>query len=425
MRLRMTFLTKFTLATFGVLVIVTIFLAYVLERAHLEAVERNEGTNAVAQVSLLFSKPVAEFEAHPSLATRAELMRAGATTNVLDSVTAVRVYRPDGRPLYPATAPPASANVKRTLELGEVWSAQSADPAGQTITTYYSPLAALKGNEYAAVVAVDIDHALLETQAQQERRVTIIATATAVILVFVALVTLAAGASRELERRRREAETTFVQTLGVLADIVDRRDPYTANHSKRVAAYSKMLAIAMRLDAREVAVIESSALLHDLGKIGIPDAVLLKPARLSVEERQVIKHHPVIGAEILASISSMEDVVPCVLHHHERFDGDGYPKGLRGTAIPLGSRIIAVADTFDAMTTDRPYRRALAPEVALEEITRVVGSQLDADCVEEFAVLVRSGRVVPPPPAQTEEELEASFGPQRYIEREAHEASAT
>ena len=415
MRLRLTFLAKFALVTFVVMMLVAFFLAYFLETAHLEALERNEGTNAAAQVSALLAKPIYEYEQHPSAHSLAELQRVAAASVVLQYVTATRVYQPNGSALYPRGAPPDRADVQATLKANDVWHKRSKDAAGQEVRTYFSPLGAISGSQDVAVIAVDIDRALLDVQARQERRLAIGGTAAAVALIFVSLVTLAAGASRELERRRRESETSFVQTLGVLADIVDRRDPYTANHSKRVAAYSRLLGTELGLPERELVVIESGALLHDLGKIGIPDAVLLKPARLTDDERAVINGHPVIGAEILGSITAMEDVVPCVMHHHERIDGGGYPQKLRGDEIPFGARIIAVADTFDAMTTDRPYRRALSATVALAEMRRVAGAQLDANCVEAFAVLVDAGTIVPPVPAQDEAELGAAFGPQRRV----------
>ncbi len=138
-------------------------------------------------------------------------------------------------------------------------------------------------------------------------------------------------------------------------------------------------------------------MLHDIGKIGIPDAVLFKPAHLDDDERRIISAHPVIGARLLGGISAMGDVVPCVLHHHEKLDGTGYPDKLSGEDIPLGARVIAVADTFDAMTTDRPYRRALSSDTAISELVRVAGTQLDERLVIAFAELVLNGAIVPPP----------------------------
>jgi len=149
-----------------------------------------------------------------------------------------------------------------------------------------------------------------------------------------------------------------------------------------------LLALDLRLPPVECDTIEHAALLHDLGKIGIPDAVLLKPAALTESERLVIGSHPTIGADIIRTCGTMDDVVPCVLHHHERIDGRGYPDKLRAEAIPRGARVIAVCDSFDAMTTDRPYRRALPVPTALAELHRVAGTQLDRTYVRAFEGVV-------------------------------------
>ncbi len=244
-----------------------------------------------------------------------------------------------------------------------------------------------------------------------ERRAVLQGTVVAYALITLSLLVLAAGASRELERRRRQAETAFVQTLEIFAATIDCRDPYTAGHSRRVADYARALAHAVGLPQRECEIIEHSSLLHDLGKIGVPDSVLLKPAALDANERLLIECHPSLGAHILKSVSGMEDIVPCVLHHHERIDGKGYPARLNGEAIPVGARIIAVADTFDAITTSRPYRRAHSAEVAVLELQRVAGTQLDGAFVVAFVKLVQAGTIAPRVVTLAEHESEYRFGP--------------
>jgi putative nucleotidyltransferase with HDIG domain len=195
----------------------------------------------------------------------------------------------------------------------------------------------------------------------------------------------------------------------VLAETLELRDPYTAGHSRRVAEYSQELARAISLSTRDIDIIGHAAMLHDLGKIGIPDAVLLSQHKLDSRERAIISRHPVLGAQIIGGIASMEDVVPCVMHHHERIDGTGYPGRLVADAIPLGARVIAVADAFDAMTTDRPYRRALSIDAAVIEMQRTAGTQLDPNLVRVFIEIVRAGKILPPPPAADGAEL--VFGP--------------
>ena len=236
----------------------------------------------------------------------------------------------------------------------------------------------------------------MEVQSARETWSVALIAAGSVALIFIALVTLATGASRELERRRREAQTTFVETLVTLAETIDLRDPYTAGHSQRVADYSRKLTLALHVDDETVGHIENGALLHDIGKIGVPDAVLFENGALDPRERLLIEHHPVIGTRLIGRVPCAEHVTPCVLHHHERVDGSGYPHGLRHEEIPLGARIIAVADAFDAMTTDRPYRLALSAQTAVERLIEGSGKQFDSRCVAAFRVLVTHGLIVPP-----------------------------
>jgi len=162
-----------------------------------------------------------------------------------------------------------------------------------------------------------------------------------------------------------------------LSEALDARDRYTAGHSRRVMEYSVGIAKHLKLPEKDIDRLKISALLHDIGKIGISDAVLHKESRLSDKEFATIKKHPEIGANIIKAIGAFKDLVPIVYHHHERFDGMGYPQGIYGEQIPLFARIIAVADSFDAMTSTRPYRKALKIENALLEIELNSGKQFD------------------------------------------------
>ncbi|MDD2716585.1 MAG: TIGR00282 family metallophosphoesterase [Candidatus Wallbacteria bacterium] len=176
----------------------------------------------------------------------------------------------------------------------------------------------------------------------------------------------------------------YKSTIQVLANAMDSKDPYTHGHSRRVAKYSVEIAKELGMTKNEVEDINFAALLHDIGKIGIRDNILCKPGRLTEEEYQIIKNHPVISAQILAPVEFLRDKIPMVKHHHERFDGKGYPDGLRGKDVPLGARIISVADAFDAMTSDRSYRRGMQFEKAFEELKRCSGAQFDPELVLAF-----------------------------------------
>lgn len=177
--------------------------------------------------------------------------------------------------------------------------------------------------------------------------------------------------------------------LRSLVVAVDNKDRYTRRHSEEVTAYSLLLARAMGLSAEMQRSIHICGLLHDLGKIGVPDRILRKPGQLEPDEVAVMNQHPVIGALIVGSIPDMEDVVPGVRYHHERFDGQGYPEGLAGEEIPLIARLLAVADVFSAMTTHRPYRKALTHAEALQEIETGLGSHFDPTIGAQFIRLIR------------------------------------
>ncbi len=181
-------------------------------------------------------------------------------------------------------------------------------------------------------------------------------------------------------------------TIKVLALALDARDSYTHNHSQEVTQYAVAIAREMGLTVKEIELIKDAGLLHDIGKIGIADAVLLKPGRLTDEEYNQIKKHPAIGKSILEPVNCLADKIPLIYHHHERVDGTGYPEGLSGDDIPLGARILAVADSYQAMTSDRPYRKALSMQVAIGELEKFRGRQFDSKIVDVFLrILKRMG----------------------------------
>lgn len=172
-----------------------------------------------------------------------------------------------------------------------------------------------------------------------------------------------------------------------LLQALRERDPYTYGHCRRVSRNARLLAEAAGLNQYDARVIEYSSLFHDLGKMGIPDTILLKPGRLTPREEEIMRSHPVKSAEIITPLSSIpffRDVLPGIRHHHERMDGAGYPDGVSGEQIPLTARIILIADTFDAMTTTRPYRRGLPFDVAYKELKLFSGRQFDPQLVKTF-----------------------------------------
>jgi HD-GYP domain-containing protein (c-di-GMP phosphodiesterase class II) len=186
-------------------------------------------------------------------------------------------------------------------------------------------------------------------------------------------------------RTLQRAQRNIRDTIESLADAIERRDRYTANHSTRVAGYTRaMLEELPDIPDQLAQTIIAAARVHDVGKVGIKDSTLLKPGPLTTEERLDLQLHTVVGAEIVSRIADYRLCAAIIRHHHERWDGAGYPDGLSGDDIPIGSRIICVADAFDAMTSDRPYRRAMSAEAAIEEVRRNSGSQFDPKIVGAF-----------------------------------------
>ncbi|HET8628110.1 MAG TPA: GAF domain-containing protein [Thermomicrobiales bacterium] len=215
------------------------------------------------------------------------------------------------------------------------------------------------------------------------------------------LVAFADQAAVAVKSARLAERTRALYLAGVksLAAMVDARDPDALGHSERVAAYARATAGALGLPPEEVEAVELAGLMHDIGKIGIPDAILQKPGRLDPAELAVMTRHAAAGADILAANAALAHLAPYVRHHHERWDGEGYPDGLAGAAIPLGAAIVAVADAFDTMTSDRPYRRAPGLAAAREELARLAGAQFHPDVVAAFLRALDGGALalVPAP----------------------------
>ncbi len=208
--------------------------------------------------------------------------------------------------------------------------------------------------------------------------------------------------TEEVMHHRDRIKTQFVNTIRALEKALQAKNVYTEGHSRRVAEKAVEIARAMKTPREQLRHIELGALFHDIGKIGVRDEVLNKPGRLTESEYEHVKVHPLVAEQILSPIEELRPIVDIVKYEHERWDGGGYPSGLKGAAIPLGARLIAIADAWDSMVFDRVYRTAIAPEQAIAEIEKHSGTQFDPDCVRVFCALERAklgtdGAAVPGP----------------------------
>lgn len=197
-----------------------------------------------------------------------------------------------------------------------------------------------------------------------------------------------------LEKANIMIDKSYKNTIKAISGAVDARDPYTAGHSSRVTKISIAIGRELSLSNEELIVLEYATLFHDIGKIGISDTILNKPEKLTQDEYDLMKKHPIIGIRILKGIEFLEESLPIIRHHHERVDGKGYPDGLQNSDIPLGARILAIADSYDAMTTDRPYRKGVSKKDAINEIIKNKGSQFDSELVDAFLKIGRANHTL-------------------------------
>jgi putative nucleotidyltransferase with HDIG domain len=191
-----------------------------------------------------------------------------------------------------------------------------------------------------------------------------------------------------------DLKKSYFDTIRAVANSVEARDAYTRGHSNRVAEISKIIAAEMGWGRRDLEMIDWGGVLHDLGKVGISDSILNKPGKLTDEEFAIMKSHPSIGGQIIGGIAFLEPLMPYIAQHHERYDGRGYPAGFKGEEIAIQGRLLAIADTYDAMTSDRPYRKGLAAQIAYDEILKCTGSQFDPVLVRAFEKAFKAGKIV-------------------------------
>jgi putative nucleotidyltransferase with HDIG domain len=267
----------------------------------------------------------------------------------------------------------------------------------------YAPLLSANNRRVVGAYEIYANPHRLESFIASRKRVIWFTIAAVFAALYAALAFLVRGASSMLRRQAdtlrarsrdlleayRNLEQRSLEAIASLNATVDARDPYTANHSARVQRIALAVAEELGLERERVDALRYGSLFHDIGKIGVPDAILGKPGSLTAAEYDIIKRHPTDGAEIVANLARLRDAVPLIRHHHERWDGTGYPDHLSGDEIPYEACIVGLADAWDAMTSDRPYRRALGIEIAADEVRRGRGTQFAPAVVDAFFAALR------------------------------------
>ena len=348
--------------------------------------------------------------------------RLRATVRVRSDVTGISVWSRKGRLLASTyrrrKAAMANGEVLAVLRTGRPHAAIddiATKPGGSQVTrrqiVVWSPLFSRKGRP-VGVTEMTVDPKVLDASVTAASRTVWLVVAIVFAILWLALALLVRGASARLTRQNdafqirshdllestRRLEESLLETVETLNAAVEARDPYTAGHSQRVRRVSLAIGRDLGLSSRQLGALGTAALFHDVGKIGIPDSILTKAGPLEPSEAAIMREHVTRGAEIVSKVSSFQESVPAVRHHHERWDGLGYPDGLSGDEIPLEATIIGLADAWDAMTTDRPYAIALSLNDALLQIRSGRGKQFNPLVVDAFTDVAkrRPAEVLPP-----------------------------
>jgi len=337
------------------------------------------------------------------------LRRLKRTVRLPKDARGLNVYSHEGRLVFSTTRPDrigrrrSSPDLKETLRTGKP-TAALVDPQGEAppVVKVWTALSSSSGKPVGAA-EVALDDRVVDDAISGSSRKIWLAVGIVFGLLWLVLALLVRGASsrlrgqnddletqsKELRESTRQLEETLLETIETLNAAVEARDPYTAGHSQRVRRAALAIGRDLRLPTKQLGALATAALFHDIGKIGMPDSILTKPDHLTPAESAVMREHVTRGAEIVSRISSLQDSVPAIRHHHERWDGLGYPDGLSGDAIPIEAAIIAIADAWDAMTTDRPYAVALHVNEAMLQIRAGRGKQFNPIVVDTFWELAR------------------------------------
>ena len=411
----LTLLRTFLIASAAILAVGAVALSSALSGDLREAALHDNALDVSAYTDAALAPTVVRGE--KVVVSRAGRRRLARTIRLPNDVRGLNVYARDGRLVFSTTRPDrvgrrrSSPAFRDAIETGSP-SADLVDPIeGSSVVKVWAPLHSSRGRVVGAA-EVSLDDSVVNQIIDDARGTIWFAVGIVFGALWLILALLVRGASARLRTQNddlaershdlvessRELEATLLETIETLNAAVEARDPYTAGHSQRVRRVSLAIGRELRLPARQLGALATAALFHDIWKIGMPDSILTKPGKLDRTEAAVMREHVTRGAEIVARISSLKDSVPAIRHHHERWDGLGYPDRLSGTAIPVEAAIIAIADSWDAMTTDRPYAVALDVDEAMLQIQAGRGKQFNPAVVDAFLAVAerRPAEVMPP-----------------------------
>lgn len=395
---RLTLLQRFTIASAVIAVGIAIVLSAVTVRAIESSVIKDEAQVAAEVVLRTISPQLrpADFKgAFPADRRRFfdALFRAHG---ISDRLLRIRLWHSDGRLLYSNVPEPktgTTAGVDFTTENGYrefVEHQGRLENAAPGVVRFFVPVATSGAPKPLGAFEIFYDLTHLNQQLRNTRRTVWTAVPLGFLVLYASVFVLVRRASRRLLKQQVDLIAAHLGTYESLASAIDAKDSYTGDHSMKVAGLAAQVAKALRLPAETVEETHIAARLHDLGKIGVPDAILMKPGPLSPEEWAIMRNHAERGFEILRKAPLSDKIKLAVHQSHERWDGKGYPFGLSGEGIPIIARIISVVDAFEAMTSNRPYRKALPVEEAIRRLEQGAGSQFDPHVTRVFVRLVRA-----------------------------------
>ena len=395
---RLTLLQRFTIASAAIALGVAVLLSAVTVRTIESSVIKDEAQVAAELVLHTISKQLRPADLKGTLppARRAFFDALFRARGISDRTLRIRLWRADGRLLYSNVSEPEVleiVGVDFSTEKGYaafVESRERVETAAPGVERFFVPVVSPGNPKRVAAFEIFYDLTYLQPQLRRTERTVWIAVPLGFLVLYASVFVLVRRASGRLLKQQADLVEAHLGTYEALASAIDAKDSYTGNHSSNVAETAAQLAQSLKLPSELVEETRVAARLHDLGKIGIPDAILMKPGALTPEEFAIMRKHAEQGFEILRRAPLSKNVKLAVLYSHERWDGKGYPIGLSGEGIPIIARIISVVDAFEAMTSDRPYRKALPVEEAVKRLEQGAGSQFDPTVARMFIRLIRT-----------------------------------